>query len=67
MSLKSAALIALVGTTLLTIVLAIIFLRDFSAFLSDAISLMALLNGGVRLVASLSLAVFLYVFHQAQP
>jgi len=67
MTLKSAALFALIGSTLLTIVLAVIFFRDFSAFLSDAISLMALLNCGVRLVASLSLTVFLYVFHQAQP
>jgi hypothetical protein len=67
MTLKSAALFALIGTTLLTLVLAVVFVRDFSAFLSDALSLMALLNCGVRLLASLSMAVFLYVFHQAQP
>jgi hypothetical protein len=67
MTLKSASLFALIGTTLLTAVIAFIFLRDFSAFLSGALSLMELLNCAVRLLASLSMAVFLFVFHRAQP
>jgi hypothetical protein len=67
MTLKSSALFALIGTTLLTAVLAFILVRDISAFLSQALSLMELLNCGVRVFASLSLAVFLYVFHRSQP
>jgi hypothetical protein len=67
MTLKAAALFAWIGTTLLTAVLAFILVRDFSAYLNQALSLMELLNCGVRVFASLSLCVFLYVFHRSQP
>jgi hypothetical protein len=51
---------------LLTVLLAVVFIRDFSGVLSGAVAAMALLESAVRLLASLSLAVFLYVFHKAQ-
>lgn len=66
MSLKNAALFALIGMILLTILLAAIFIRDFLAVLSGAVAAMVLLKSGIYLLASLSVAVFLYVFHKAQ-
>ena len=67
MTLKSAALFALIGIALLTVVLAIGFIRDVSGFLAGAVAAMELLKSGIKLLASLSVAVFLYVFHKAQP
>jgi hypothetical protein len=66
MSLKSAALFALIGMILLTVVLAAGFIRDLSSFLGGAVALMTMLKSGIHLLASLSVAVFLYVFHRAQ-
>lgn len=66
MTLKNAALFALIGMILLTILLAVCFVRDLSGVLSGAVATLALLESAVRLLASLSLAVFLYVFHKAQ-
>ena len=66
MTLKHAALFALIGMILLTIVLAVGFIRDFSGFLSGVVAAMALLKSGIHLLAGLSMAVFLYVFHRAQ-
>ncbi len=66
MTLKSAALFALVGMILLTVVLALGFIRDVSAFTSGAIAAMAMLVSLVHLLASLSVTVFLFVFHKRQ-
>jgi hypothetical protein len=66
MTLKSAAFFALIGIALLTVVLAIGFIRDVSGFLADAVAAMELLKSGIKLLASLSVAVFLYAFHKAQ-
>ena len=67
MTLKSAAFFAWIGTTLLTILVALGFIRDVSGILAGAIAAMALLRSGIELLASLSVAVFLYVFYKAQP
>jgi hypothetical protein len=67
MSLKSAALFALVGVILLTVVVAVGFIRDISAFTAGAIAAMEMLISLIHLLASLSLAVFLYVFYKSQP
>jgi hypothetical protein len=67
MSLKSAALFALVGMILLTVVVAVGFIRDISAFTAGAIAAMEMLISLIHLLASLSLAVFLYVFYKSQP
>jgi hypothetical protein len=66
MTLKSAALFALVGMFLLTVVLALGFIRDVSAFLSGAVAAMAVLVSLIHLLASLGVTVFLYVFHKGQ-
>ena len=66
MSLKSAAFFAFIGMALLTILLAVGFIRDVSALLAGAIAAVVLLTSLIHLLASLSLAVFLYVFHKGQ-
>jgi hypothetical protein len=67
MRLKNAALFALIGMILLTVLLAAGFIRDIFGFAQGAVAAIALLTSGIRLLASLGVAVFLYVFHQAQP
>ena len=67
MSLKSAALFALVGMILLTVVVALGFIRDVSAFSAGAIAANAMLVSLVHLLASLGVTVFLYVFYKKQP
>ena len=66
MTVKSAAFFALIGMTLLTVLLALGFIRDISGFLGGAVAAMALLTSLIHLLASLSVTVFLYVFHKAQ-
>jgi hypothetical protein len=66
MTLKNAALFALVGMTLLTILLAVVFIRDVSAFVAGAIAAMAFLVSLIHLLAGLGVTVFLYVFFKAQ-
>jgi hypothetical protein len=51
---------------LLTVLLALGFIRDISAFMSGAEAAMVLLTSLIHLLASLSVAVFLYVFYKAQ-
>lgn len=66
MTLKNATLFALIGMTLLTVLLAAGFIRDFSALLSGVVAAMELLKSGIHLLASLSVAVFLYAFYRTQ-
>lgn len=66
MNLKNAAFFALIGMTLLTVLLAVGFIRDVSSFLAGAIAAITVLISLIQLLASLSLAVFLYVFYKSQ-
>jgi hypothetical protein len=66
MTLKNAALFALIGMTLLTVLLLAGFIRDMVTFLNNAISALALLTSLINLLASLSLTVFLFAFHKSQ-
>ncbi len=66
MNLKSASFLALIGTLLLTILLALDFVRTVSGVMSDVVPVMALLRSLVYLLASLSVTVFFYVFHRSQ-
>ena len=59
MTVKSAAFFALIGVILLTVLLALGFIRDISAFMSGAVAAMVLLTSLIHLPASLSVAVFL--------
>ena len=61
MSLKNAALFALIGMALLTIVLAVGFIRDVSALMAGAVAAITVLTSFIRLLASFSVAVFFYL------
>jgi len=66
MTLKTAAFLAFVGMTLLTVMLAVVFIRDVSSLMAGAIASISVLASFIRLLASLSVAVFLFVFYRAQ-
>lgn len=66
MTLKSAALFALIGTLLFTILMALDFVKTVSGFLGDVVPVIFLLRSLVYLVASLSVTIFFFVFHKAQ-
>jgi hypothetical protein len=66
MTLKSAAFLALIGTLLLTILLAADFITTVSGVLADVIPAITLLRSLIYLFASVSALVFFYVFHRAQ-
>jgi len=66
MTLRNASLFAFIGMTLLTVVCALGFIGDISALLAGAIAPMMVLNSLIHFLASLSVAVFLYVFHKTQ-
>ena len=66
MSLKNAAFFAFIGMALLTVVCAVGFIGDVSALLAGAIAPMMVLKSLIHLLATLSVAVFLYVFYKAQ-
>jgi hypothetical protein len=66
MSLKNAALLALIGIILLTVLVAASFISSVLGVMRDVIPVMALLTSLVHMLASLSVLVFFYVFHRAQ-
>jgi len=66
MSLKNAAFLALVGTSLVTIVLMAILIGDALAAVRGLIPVMRLLTSLIYAFAGLSVVVFLYAFHKAQ-
>lgn len=67
MTLKTASLLALIGTLLLTILMAADFIKTVSGFVGDVLPAVAFLRSLIRLVASLGVLVFFYVFNKAQP
>ena len=66
MRLKSAALLALVGMIFLTSLLAAGCIVSVTGFLRGVVSAVAMLSSLIRVFATLTLAVFSYVFHKAQ-
>lgn len=66
MNLKTAALVALVGMIVLTLLLAVDFINAFLGFMRDLIPAVVLLRSFVYLLAGLGLLLFLYVFHRTQ-
>jgi len=66
MNLKTAAFFAFIGMALWTIVLAVDFIRNLSALAAGAVAAVTVLTWLIRLLASLSVAVFFFVFHKAQ-
>jgi hypothetical protein len=61
---KTAAFLALIGMLLLTVLDAVLFLRDFSGLMNATIAAMAVLESAIRLFASLTVTIFLFVFWQ---
>jgi len=66
MTLKSAALLALMGTGLLTIVVGVAFIVSLAGFLRGVVPVVSLVASLIRLFATLSLAVFFWVFQKEQ-
>jgi hypothetical protein len=66
MTLKNAAFLAFLGMSLLTVICAVGFIGDVSALTAGAIAPVRVLTSLIHLLASLSVAVFLYVFHKTQ-
>ncbi len=66
MTLKSAALLALIGSLLFAILMALDFIKAVSGFLGDVVPVISLLRSLVYLVASLSVTIFFFAFHKAQ-
>jgi len=64
MTLKNAALLALVGTLLLTALLTISFIVSLTGFMRGVVPVISLFASLIRVFAALSLAVFFYVFHK---
>jgi hypothetical protein len=51
---------------LLTVLEAVNFFRDVDAYSHHALAEMTMLGAAIRLVASLGVVVFLFVFHRSQ-
>jgi hypothetical protein len=66
MTLRNASFFGFIGMTLLAVVCAMGFIGDISALLAGAIAPMMVVKSLIHLLASLSVAVFLYVFHKTQ-
>jgi hypothetical protein len=61
---KTAAFLAFIGMLLLTILDAAGFLRDLTGLMHDTIAALAVLESAIRLFASLTVTIFLFVFWQ---
>ena len=66
MTLKNAAFLALIGTALLMVLCAAGFVNTLLGVLRGITPAMALLTSLIHLLATLSLVVFLFVYHKAQ-
>jgi len=66
MSLKNAALLALIGTILLTVLVLAHFISTVLGVMRDVVPAMAVLTSLVHLFARLSVVVFFYVFYRKQ-
>jgi hypothetical protein len=67
MTRRNAALLALVGTSLATIVLVIGFIGDVLGVVQNVIPAARLLMSSIYAFAALSMAVFLYVSYRERP
>jgi hypothetical protein len=66
MTVKSAAFLAFVAMTLLTVLLLAGFIRDLLSFLRDLIPALRVFASLICLFASLTVTIFLYVFYRSQ-
>jgi hypothetical protein len=66
MTLKTAALLALVGTAMITAYLALTFVFTLVNALRGVVPPVAIFSAFIYAFACLTVAVFFYVFHKAQ-
>ena len=66
MNLKNAALLALIGTLLLTILLVAGLISDVLNVMQGLIPAMRMLSSLLHAFAALSVTVFFFVFHKSQ-
>jgi hypothetical protein len=66
MTLKNAAVVALIGMAMLSLLLIAGFVRNLIAVVSDAIPMIAVLSSLVQAFAAVSVAMFFYFFQRAQ-
>jgi hypothetical protein len=66
MSLKNAALLALIGVAVLSVLVMVHFIFTLAGVMRGLIPAMALLSSVVRLFASLCVLVFFLVFYRRQ-
>ena len=66
MTLRSAAVLALIGTLLLTLLTAVDFIRTVLGVLRDVIPAMAMVRSFICLLGAATVTVFFYVFSRAQ-
>jgi hypothetical protein len=66
MTLKTAALLALIGMLLLTVLMAADFIKTVTGTMHDVVPAVALLRSLIYLLASLAVTVFFWVFQKAQ-
>ncbi|HXM19766.1 MAG TPA: hypothetical protein VN948_00700 [Terriglobales bacterium] len=66
MTLKNAALLALIGTTLMTALLLWTFVFTFLNVLRDLVPAVTLFSSFIYACGCLTVAVFFYVFHRGQ-
>jgi hypothetical protein len=67
MNIQSAALFAFIGMALQAVVCALGFIGDLSALSAGGLAPMMVVKSLIHLLASLSVAVFFYVFHKTRP
>lgn len=66
MSLRTAALLAFLGTLLLTLLEAFRFVRDVSAAANGVVASADVLSSAIRLFAAATLALFFYAYQRKQ-
>jgi uncharacterized membrane protein len=67
MTIKSSALLALIGTALVTLLLVVAFILDLINVMQGAVAIAVLLRSLIYAFGSLTVAVFFYVFYKSQP
>jgi hypothetical protein len=66
MTLKNAAVLAFIGMTLLSVLQAVVFVRNLVALGNGVIPVLTVVSSLVHAFAAVSLAMFFYSFQRAQ-
>lgn len=67
MTLKNVSFLALIGTLLLTVLVAVDFLNRIDGVLRDIVPAIALLRSLIYLFASITVNLFFWVFNRSEP